>query len=79
MLKLQTKINYEIKDRARFAHGLLNVLKSDVDFLKEDIDKYDISKLQESLYNIDSTIQKLLVTIEEIEYIIKLNKEMRSK
>lgn len=79
MIKTQTNINYEIKDKARFAHGLLNVLKTDVNYLKEDVDKHDISKMKESLHNIDTTIQKLLTTIEEIEYIIKQNKEMRSK
>ena len=64
----------QLKDRAKYAYGLLNVLKCDIDILRMDTNNFNLDKLNESVADTDDTLRKLLLVIEEIEYILKLDK-----
>lgn len=68
------KIKKQLRDKAGHAYGLLNVLKCDIDILRKDAADCNRDKLRESIREADRTVQQLLLTIGQIEYILKLDK-----
>ena len=64
----------QLKDKARYTYGLLNVLKCDIDILRKDAADCNLDKLRESIREADRTLQKLMLVVGEIEYILKLDK-----
>ena len=68
------EIKMEVKNKAQYVYGLLNVLKCDIDILRKDASECNLGKLKESIRDTDATLQKLLLVVEELEYIIKLDK-----
>ncbi|MBQ8043264.1 MAG: hypothetical protein IJ272_03840 [Clostridia bacterium] len=64
----------QLIERARYASGLTNVLKCDIDILRKDAAEYRVNKVLEAMREAEKTIQKLHMVIGEIEYIIKLAK-----
>lgn len=68
-MKFETK--RQLQDKARYTYGLLNVLKCDIDILRKDASDCNLDKLRESIREADKTLQKLLLVVGEIEYILK--------
>lgn len=68
------EIKKQLKDRAQHTYGLLNVLKCDIDILRKDASDCNLPKLRESIRETDRTLQKLLLVVGELEYILKLDK-----
>lgn len=68
------ELKMEVKNKAQYVYGLLNVLKCDIDILRKDAKDCNLGKLKESIRDTDATLQKLLLVVEELEYIIKLDK-----
>ena len=68
------ELKKQLRDKAQFTYGLLNVLKCDIDILRKDASDFDLVRLEESVRNTDETLQKLLLLVEELEYILKLDK-----
>ena len=64
----------QVQDKARYTYGLLNVLKCDIDILRKDAADCNLGKLRDSIRETDITLQKLLLAVGEIEYILKLDK-----
>lgn len=68
------ELKIEVKNKAQYVYGLLNVLKCDIDILRKDASDCNLGKLKESIRDTDATLQKLLLVVEELEYIIKQDK-----
>lgn len=68
------ELKMEVRNKAQYVYGLLNVLKCDIDVLRKDASDCNLGKLKESIRDTDATLQKLLLVVEELEYIIKLDK-----
>ncbi len=64
----------QLRDKAGFAYGLANVLKYNTELLIEDITNRDIDKLKSAITDTNKTLHTLMLTIEELEYILKLDK-----
>lgn len=64
----------ELKNKAQYVYGLLNVLKCDVDILRKNASDCNLGKLKESIRDTDVTLQKLSLIVEELEYILKLDR-----
>ena len=71
---MEFELRKQLQDKARHTYGLLNILKCDVDTLRKDINDCNFDKLIDSIRDTDATLQKLLLVVEEIEYIFKLDK-----
>lgn len=71
-MKFDTK--KQLMDRTRYTAGLINVLQSDVDFLKQDTSECNVTKIMETIREVEKTIQKLHLVVSEMEYILKLEK-----
>lgn len=71
---MKFELKKQLRDKAGHAYGLLNVLKCDIDILRKDTADCNRDKLRESIYEADKTLQQLLLTIGQIEYILKLEK-----
>lgn len=63
----------QIKDKAQYTYGLLNVLKCDIDILRKNANDFNLDKLKDSIQDTDITLQKLLLVVEEIKYILDLD------
>ena len=71
-MKFETR--RQLKDKTWHASGLLNVLKSDFDYMKKDVDNRHLDKLSESIQDVSITLRKLMLIVGELEYILKLDK-----
>lgn len=71
-MKFETK--KQLKDKARFAYGLTNVLKYNTELLIDDISNHDLDKLKSAIVDTYKTLHTLMLTVEEFEYILKLDK-----
>ena len=67
----------QLKDKAGLAYGLANVLKYNTELLMEDISNRDIYKLKSTIADTDKTLHTLILIVEELEYILNLDKNMR--
>ena len=64
---------HQLKDKARYTYGLLNVLKCDIDILRKDASDCNLGKLRDSIHEADVTLRKLMLVVGEMEYILKQN------
>lgn len=71
---MEYELKKQLRDKAQLSYGLLNALKCDIDILRKDVNDFRLSRLEESVRNTDETLQKLLLIVEELEYILKLDK-----
>lgn len=71
---MNSKIRRDIRNKARLACGLANILKYDVDNLVTDASDGDHKGLMETVQETKETLQNLADTIAEIEYILYLDR-----
>ena len=71
----------ELKERARMAKGLVNVLKEDLEDINIEIDEDNLNKLDEATTKTLQTLKMLYNEVMEIEYIsyILSNRITKSK
>lgn len=74
---MSINIGRRLKNKSRHIYGLAEVLKCDIDILRKNIDDHNLVKSKESIQDVDETIEKLIITIEEVRYILNLNKNER--
>jgi hypothetical protein len=65
----------DIRKRARLTRGLLNLLKDDIDCICIDADTYDLFTINESINEAKDTIQKIIDSVMELEYMVYQAKE----
>ena len=68
---MQFETKKQLIERVRYTNGLIEVLKCDIDILRKDASDCNLDKLRESIREADRTLQKLLLVVGEIEYILK--------
>ena len=71
---MEFEMKKQLHNKASYTYGLLNILKCDIDVLRKEASDCNLDKLRESVREVDDTLQKLLLTVSEIEYLIKLDK-----
>lgn len=64
----------EIQNKTRLAHCLVDVLKYDIDNLKNDTNECIQEELMDTLQETKATMQNLIDILTEIEYILYLDK-----
>lgn len=67
-----TNIKREIKERAWLVRGLVNSLNYDADYIRADVENYDLICMGESIREIKATIQNLIDNVTELEYLLYL-------
>lgn len=70
-------IKIDMRNKARMASGLLNLLKDDIYHVSADANDFDLICLEESINDTKSTLQMLTDTITELEYALYLSKRER--
>ncbi len=68
----------EMKIRARLTRGLANALQSDVDYICADVDAFDVICMDESLGEARDTVQRIIDSLTELEYLLYLLKNKES-
>ena len=76
---MDDKVKMDIRKRARLTRGLLNLLKDDIDCICIDADTYDLFTINESINEAKDTIQKMIDSVMELEYMVYQAKEMPRK
>lgn len=64
----------EIQNKTRLAYCLVDILKYDIDNLKNDTNECIQEELMETLQETKATMQNLIDILTEIEYILYLDK-----
>lgn len=72
---MDDKVKMDIRKRARLTRGLLNLLKDDIDCICIDADTYDLFTINESINEAKDTIQKMIDSVMELEYLVYQVKE----
>ena len=67
-----TNIKREMKERAWLVRGLVNSLNYDADYIRADVENYDLICMSESIREIKATIQNLIDNVTELEYLLYL-------
>lgn len=73
------KIKMDIRKRARLTRGLLNLLKDDLDCICIDADTYDLFTIGESIVEAKDTIQTIIDSVMELEYLVYQAKDQTRK
>ncbi len=68
-------IRFDIRKRARLTRGLLNLLKDDIDCICIDADTDDLFTIDVSIAEAKDTIQKIIDSVMELEYMVYKAKE----
>lgn len=71
---MKFELKKQLRDKASYSYGLSNVLRYEIDILRKDTRECNPLKLKETIHNTSTTLQKLLLIIGELEYILKLDK-----
>lgn len=71
---MTTNTKTEMKSRARITRGLINLLLDDMDYISEDIEKYDIINLAKSIDEARANILELDGHLSELEYLAYVSK-----
>lgn len=71
---MRKNAKHEMRKRARAAMGIVNLLKDDIDQVRVDVTDFDMICLEESLRDTKLTIQMLVDSITEIEYMLYMYK-----
>lgn len=66
-------IKRRLKNKTRYIHGLTEVLEFEIDILRKHIAECNLTKIKESVSEIEKTLQKLALITNEIEYILNLD------
>lgn len=74
-----TNTKTEMKSRARITRGLINLLRDDMDYITEDIEKYDIVNLAKSIEEARANILELDGHLSELEYLTYVSKRGNSR
>ena len=61
-----------MRSKARFANGLVNLLKDDTDQICVDVDDLDIFSLKEAIREAKRTTQTLMDTVNDLERDLRL-------
>ena len=69
---MKTDIKTDMKKKARVAVGMANLLQDDLNYLRADVDDFDVICLEESIRDTKSTLQMITDHITEIEYMLYL-------
>lgn len=69
---MKTDIKTDMKKKARVAAGMGNLLQDDLNYLRADVDDFDVICLEESIRDTKSTLQMITDHITEIEYMLYL-------
>ena len=69
---MKTDIKTDMKKKARVAVGMANLLQDDLNYLRADVDDFDVICLEESIRDTKSTLQMITDHIIEIEYMLYL-------
>lgn len=64
------EMKWDIRKRARFTRGLLNLLKDDLDCICIDADTNDLFTIGDSITEAKDTIQKIIDSVMELEYMV---------
>lgn len=78
MIIFMNETKREMKLRARLMKGLVNALKSDVDYICADVNNFDVICMSESLREARDTTQRMVDSITELEYLLYLLKNDES-
>lgn len=65
---MTTENRLKMKKHARFASGLLNILKDDIALIRIDVEQNNIASLKDSLEETKDTLQRIMDTIVELDY-----------
>lgn len=68
----------EMKVRARLTKGLANALQTDIEYICSDINGFDIICMDESIREAKDTVQKIVDSLTELEYLLYLLKNRES-
>lgn len=66
------EIKTNMKKRVRIAAGVVNLLQDDINYLRADVNDFDVLCLEESIKDTKATLQMLTDHITEIEYLLYL-------
>ena len=69
----------KMKKHARFASGLLNILKDDIALIRIDVEQNNMASLKESLEETKDTLQRIMDTIVELDYELYLAEQEVSR
>lgn len=69
----------KMKKHARFASGLLNILKDDIALIRIDVEQNNMASLKESLEETKDTLQRIMDTIVELDYELYLAEQEISR
>lgn len=69
----------KMKKHARFASGLLNILKDDIALIRIDVEQGNMQSLKESLVETKDTLQRILDTLVELDYELYLTEQKVSR
>lgn len=67
---MEYDVKMDVRKRARLTRGLLNLLKDDIECITIDADTYDLFTIGESINEAKDTIQKMIDSLMELEYIV---------
>ena len=64
-----------MRGKARLARGLVNLLKDDAEQLTDDVNNFDIFRMEETIGDAKRTAQQMLDATTELEYYLYLAKK----
>lgn len=68
-----------MKKHARFASGLLNILKDDIALIRIDVEQNNMASLKETVEETKDTLQRILDTLVELDYELYLAEQKISR
>ena len=72
-------IKIKMKKKARVLHGLLNLLKDDIEQMSSDANHFDLICLEESVRDTNDTLRMLSDNVKEMEYYLYLSRQSDSR
>ena len=69
----------KMKKHARFASGLLNILKDDIALIRIDVEQNNMASLKDSLEETKDTLQRIMDTVVELDYELYLAEQEISR
>lgn len=76
---MSRELRMEMRQKARRLRGLLNLLTDDVYHVNADAKDFDLMCLDQSLKDTKNTLQMLIDGTTELEYILYLSNQARSR
>lgn len=69
----------KMKKHARFASGLLNILKDDIALIRIDVEQSNMDSLKDSIEETKDTLQRILDALMELDYELYLAEQKISR